>query len=417
MKFLKIIKDIIKRYSSLGLPVGLTVAAIVILLVAVLINRGVKKGMAESLSTGESISRLVRNAPTLKQVEIEKAYQQQCKADADKIDSVVLRTTQRELVAYNVFPEPTDMSRYIFDSYAEKYKSAIDGLIDKVNGGDAPSDKELSADLVGTANTRNSRNQDEYSRKMINARCLKRAESIGLYVNPNAFDWYNYWNQFTYTGRNAAIQDCWNSQLAFWVYEDIIDTINNLKGNTHSVIASPVKRLGGISFRKLVTITQKRGDNSKSTAQKDIPYMINDNDRLPILGTDAWTGRVTNNDIDVFHFSLAVIVEVDKIPDFLRELCSEKHHTFTGWDGKQQPVEGVHNQITILSSKIEPVIRDSLEHTNYRYGSKAVVQWSGVCEYVLEKKAYAEILPASVKQAMEEPGNVKKKKKKKKKKK
>ncbi|AQQ70199.1 hypothetical protein SMSP2_00542 [Limihaloglobus sulfuriphilus] len=401
MKYLRIIKDFIKHYSSLALPVGLLLAAVIVFFVTKGINSGVQESVASSLNTGEAVSRFLRNAPSAEEAEAELAYQQKHKTDAERVQQLVHLTTQRELIAYNIFPEPTDRSRYIFDNYAKKYIEAVTEMFNEVNAGDAPSENELQADLAGAANTRNMRNVDENTQKIIDARCKARARSIGLYARPQVFDWYNYWSQYQYSGRASAIYDCWYSQIAFWVYQDVMDTIITLKGDHNSLLASPVKRLGRVSFRSLSAINLQTMDKSKATAQKDVPYMITDQ-RPPILVEDSWTGRVGDEERDVFHFSISVIVEVDKVPDFMRELCSAKEHVFRGWDGKSEPVNGMHNQITILNSKIEPVDRESPVHKNYRYGASAVVQWSGVCEYVLRKEAYAEIIPEAITAELQE---------------
>jgi hypothetical protein len=401
MKYLKIVKDFIKHYSSMALPAGLLLAAVIVFLIAKHINSGVQESVADSLDTGEAVSRFLRDAPSVEQAQAELAFQQKHKTDAEKVQQLVMQTTQRELIAYNIFPEPTDMSRYIFDYYAENYIKAIDQMFQEINAGDAPSENELQADLAGTANTRSMRNIDENTKKIIDARCKARARSIGLYARPQVFDWYNYWSQYQYSGRASAIYDCWYSQLAYWVYEDVMETIKKLKGDHNSLLASPVKRLGRVSFRSLSSINLQPMDQTKSTAQKDVPFMITE-ERPPILVENSWTGRVGDDQRDVFHFSLSVIVEVDKVPDFMRELCSAKEHVFRGWDGKSEPVKGVHNQITILNSIIEPVDRESPIHKNYRYGASAVVQWSGVCEYVLRKEAYQEIIPEAITAELQE---------------
>lgn len=69
-----------------------------------------------------------------------------------------------------------------------------------------------------------------------------------------------------------------------------------------------------------------------------------------------------------------------------------------GFSGKDAPSVFKHNQITILDSKMSPIIRESKEHQFYRYGKDAVVKLDLVCEYIFNKSGYDAIRPASTKQ-------------------
>jgi len=112
--------------------------------------------------------------------------------------------------------------------------------------------------------------------------------------------------------------------------------------------------------------------------------------------TTPWTGRVGEGDLDVIHFSFAVIVSNKAVQPFMKELCSQKTHTFKGWSGQEPPQQFVHNQITILKSSIEPVVHTTGMGTGadlYRYGDDAVVQLNLVCEYVFNKAGF--IIPGT----------------------
>lgn len=80
------------------------------------------------------------------------------------------------------------------------------------------------------------------------------------------------------------------------------------------------------------------------------------------------------------------------------QLCTAREHKFMGFSGKDAPAVFKHNQITILDSKMSPIIRESEEHQLYRYGNDAVVKLVLVCEYVFNKSGYDAIKPESIKE-------------------
>jgi hypothetical protein len=111
-----------------------------------------------------------------------------------------------------------------------------------------------------------------------------------------------------------------------------------------------------------------------------------------------WTGRMSNEDIDVIHFAVSVVVDAKSTTAFMKELCSAKPHTYRvnfEQNGKQEGA--VHNQITILQYQHQSIVRDNPVHAYYRYGKDAVVQMDLVCEYIFNRKAYDVIKPAPIK--------------------
>ena len=97
------------------------------------------------------------------------------------------------------------------------------------------------------------------------------------------------------------------------------------------------------------------------------------------------------------HFGLRVVVGVEHVMPFMKELCSAKTHKFSGWFGDQPEQTFEHNQITILESSVVPVDRESYGHRNYRYGDDAVVELDLICEYLFETAAYKDMQPQQVK--------------------
>ena len=72
-----------------------------------------------------------------------------------------------------------------------------------------------------------------------------------------------------------------------------------------------------------------------------------------VLKVKPWTGRLCNADIDVVHFSVAVLVRSSSVMGFMKELCSEKEHTFReGFSKDGRQIVYKHKQINILSSNV-----------------------------------------------------------------
>ena len=114
-----------------------------------------------------------------------------------------------------------------------------------------------------------------------------------------------------------------------------------------------------------------------------------------------WTGRLGDADYDVVHFAVSVIIDNRYVLAFMRELCSEKEHTFREdfkADGNQ--VQSRHNQITILQNSIAVVDKDNPIHELYRYGNGAIMQLDMVCEYLLNRKGYDSIKPEPIKKIL-----------------
>jgi len=211
-------------------------------------------------------------------------------------------------------------------------------------------------------------------------------------------------DKFTYTGTDEAVKDCWHYQLAYWIIEDVIDTIGALNSDSDSVFTSPVKRLLGVWFtptegfaRYAVGAFLGTGGGrlmSRGIATDDKPsYVLSINDGLTV----SCTGRFSNDDIDVVHFKMAVVVSTKAVLPFMQQLCSAKQHEFRGFFGESQEQIFKHNQITILESNIRSIDRGDETHSLYRYGEDAVVELDLICEYIFNKAGYDKIKPESVK--------------------
>jgi len=414
----------VKKYSALFPSIGLLVATLVILIVTLLVGGSVSKKMQDSAGVASRVRSTADSVPSEAQAQEDMQYLEKYVQDADQVDNLMTKASQRELICYNpvIFPEPTDKSAQVYNVFARDYRAAIDSLMIRIKAKDAPSDAEIRSQtgagaagggLMGGGFVTPTAGPGASMNAMVDAVCLKRAEEISIYANPSSLNWYGYWEKSVYKSVDESLQNCWSSQVAYWIYEDIIQTIEALNANSTRVSTSPVKRLLGIQFNGPVQVfnPQTMGFGmmgmepmggmqgyAGGMSMLDAPvYVKTSSPFLPV----AWTGRVCNDQIDVVHFAVAVIVDSSATTPFMKELCSIKPHTFReGFLEKGKQETAAHNQITILQFDIEPVLKDDAVHAYYRYGKNAVVRLNLVCEYVFSRKGYDVIKPAPVKKAL-----------------
>ncbi|MFZ0034667.1 MAG: hypothetical protein WAK60_06745 [Sedimentisphaerales bacterium] len=402
-------KDLIQKlsflgnYSSLILPVIIMLIAVLLFIPTQLISSKLKKQIEEeSISIGQRIQSLSKSAVSRNQWEVEQGYQQAYERDANQIALLAKQSSQRPLLSYKIFPEPKDTSTLIFKEFGQRFCGAIDKLITHVNALDCPTDAELQKGLQGSNSSPRSRGGQAWSIGMerlsevdttiTNVLCREKAESASVYANTMDLSGYEFWEEYKYTGMDTAVEDCWYWQLAYWIIEDVFDTIGAMDSGSNSVFTSPVKRLLDVNFA-----LGDRGGSKKTAAR---PHYV-----LSIEGALAEppTGRFCNDDIDVVHFNVVVVVSTKAVLPFVQQLCSAKQHRFRGFSGKEQEQVFKHNQITVLESNIRSIDRKDATHNFYRYGEDAVVELDLICEYIFDKSGYDEIKPESVKKLLKKP--------------
>ena len=379
---------ILKKNISIIIPAAIAVLALLLLVPSFLIRGKIMTRLEEIAGMERNVDSSLRNAVSSKQPEIAEKYQDEHQADANKIDELAKQKSQRELLSYKIFPEPNETSIQIYNEFKKTYKTACLKLVKDLKALDAPTDSEIRR-LAGSINMSEVTAAGSDSRKatgdqkIVELICKGRSEEIPVYANPWVFSGYAFWDNWEYRGTVSAVRDCWYCQLACWIHQDVVDTINSINAGSASVAKSSVKRLFGVGFS---------GGDGKNNGLEMPVYVTEKTGGL----CQPWTGRKCNDKIDVVHFSLAVIVNADDVLKFMTELCSEKQHEFSGYKGELPVQTYKHNQITILQSSIEPVDRTSTEHVRYYYGPKAVVYLSLVCEYVFDRQGYDIIKPQSV---------------------
>ena len=233
--------------------------------------------------------------------------------------------------------------------------------------------------------------------------CRERAKSISVYANPIDLSGYDFWADYKLAVEpNQAIEDCWYFQLAYWVIEDIFDTISAVNSDFDSVLTAPVKQLKQMSFNMGLrrpgagggVYTGRRSRrSSKRKDDVDKPLYINSNDDGL---AESCTGRFTgvDSDNDVLQFNVSLVINIKSIMPFLKELCSAKEHKFRGFSGDEPELTLKHNQITVLESKFLSASDDP--YSLYDFGDDPIVDLDLICEYVFNPDGYKEIKPASV---------------------
>lgn len=399
------IQAVFSSYASLLVPVGITLVAMLLFIPTQLMSSKLQAQIeTQSVSRGEEIRRLKSAVPSGEQWKEEAEYQGKLKRDAGEIDLLTKQTTQRELLSYEIFPEPKHDSPFIFDNFGRAFRRAAEELTARVNAGACPTKAEL--DRAGKGWSK--REFGEVDATIKDGLCREKAESASVYASPADLGVYKFWGQYKYAkakSKDEAVRDCWYSQLAYWIIEDVYDTIAACNSGSSSVFTSSAKRLLSLSFTSRVTNqVSKASAKTGGTMRGDKPkYVLSAEDAF----TKSCTKRFSKNDIDVVHFKVSVVLSTDSVLSFMQKLCSAKQHKFSGWDNKEREQILKHNQITILEYSIASVDRErDVSHELHRYGEDAVVKLDLTCEYIFNKAGYEGIKPGAVKEDIEGPSKV-----------
>lgn len=433
------IKDILQKLTVLKNNKALLASIIIVLLAGLLFiptklmgDKLRKQVETESLAMGRKISsakaRPVSADLPAKMQEHLGVYAN----DANQVTLLELQSTQRELLTYDVFHAPNDASMLLIQEFAQNYQSGIDRMFEQLKARNCPTPDELQRGLetlstgprrglglgmgMTTAITPRRttmrdlglsvRNMDDASYTIVDGICEDRAKEAGVYGSPLDMAGYSYWREYKYDVKiQDAVKQCWYYQLAYWVIEDVMQTVAAANAGHANLLDAPVKRLTQLTFtmglKKASKVGKKGGPiirgmsaRKKQEVESDRPmYIMAVEEGL----TESCTGRLTDDRIDVIHFNFTVIVEAKSVLSFMQEVCSAKTHSFRGWDGDRPPQLFKHNQITILESSMSSIDRDGQDHARYRYGKEKVVELDLICEYVFNKQAYGPVKPEIVK--------------------
>lgn len=393
----------LRPYVALLWPGVIVLAGAAVLVTALLLGNGLKaKVNKQSIPMASRVRSMLRDAPSLKQADEEKKYEDVYESDANLISRLTIETTQRELLDYSIFPEPTGTSSQLFTRFGDKFRNQVENLIKRVNGGNCPESELIQSSIEqATGSTRGAgiysrgvaspetTGQSEVS-EVIEQLCQSRANRISVYANTQIVSGYNFWESYEYSSQEESVKDCWFWQLGYWIIEDVFSTVEKLNGDSSGVGSSVVKRIMGVGFETPDDLVRGR---EETTSQEMPKYVTRADEQL----TASLTGRISNETTDVVHFSIIAVVRADSLLTFMHELCSEKEHEFAGYRGDEPKQTFKHNQISILESRVKSVSPESLEHRYYRYGQEPTVEVELICEYIFNKKGYEPIYPEALK--------------------
>ncbi|MGB2863804.1 MAG: hypothetical protein WBC05_10805 [Sedimentisphaerales bacterium] len=437
-------KDILQKLSvfknnlSLLVPVIIALVSVLLFIPTQLMSSKLKKDVEqESINKGgRRIASLETSAVSRQQYEMEAERQKAHATDANEIAKLAIQSTQRELLSYDIFPEPdaNGFSGLIFQEFGQRFRSEIDKLIVDVKGRDCPTDVEIERGLENSSSRSRSRGRGfsmgmgssprgssggayggsmrfgNIDRMIVDEICQARAKTISVYVNPADISAYEYWKEYKYdVKQEEAIEDCWYHQLAYWIIEDIFATFEAMNSGSDNVLTAPIKRFMGISFTMGLKSARRSGGGGvfRSVGRRKVQNKQEEADR-PVYVRDkqdalseTCTGRYCSDDIDVTHFNFSIIVSTKSVLPFMKQLCSVKEHEFRGYpDGTDPPQTFKHNQITVLESKISSINPNDQTHRYYGYGDESVVSLDLICEYIFDVGGYDSMIPEPVRKTL-----------------
>ena len=380
-----------RAYSILIWPAIILLVCGTVLTATVLLGRGLKQKVNnESVPIGNNVLSQLKSSPAAKQAEVEKRYQEAYQQDANFIQQLSMQSSERELLSYDIFPQPKDTSTLLYTRFGENYRQGIEAMIRKVNGHDCPSADEIKV-AQETGRNRSSGGSDATAR-IIDEICRARAKSSSGYASPDIVSGYDFWKTYKYSNVDDSIKDCWFWQIGYWIIEDVFTTVEKMNAGSSSVFSSPVKRVEGVGFLT-PDVLFSGGTLGLKAAQERPKYVTKPTEQL----IESFTGRISDESMDVVHFSMVVVLSSKAIVPFMRELCSVKEHSFRGFTGQEPAKVFKHNQITILECRVKPVVSRSVDHQYYRYGAESVAEVEMVCEYIFNKQGYNAIKPELIK--------------------
>lgn len=404
--------SIFRNNVPLMVAVIIALAAVLLFIPTQLLSSSLTKEIQEqSINRGADIIRQYKNR-IVPPDKLESAQESldKLKSDANSIELLAIQTTQRELLSDNIFsldPNDSTFSQSIFYEFGRRYCNGIDEFILSHNACLCPTRVEIENELkssgiesvlqsttTGIAGSIYSQdNQENIQGIIVDQICRKRAESAFVYIDPYTISGYEFWTNFQFTSWDVDIQNCWYSQLGYWVIEDIFDTIAVMNKGHDSLLDAPVKRLMNINFA--VDDYSGSAGNANVNAQKysDRPqYVFSDVD----VPSETLTGRYCSDQYDVIHFKVTFVINTKDFMHLIRELCSAKEHQYTD-DESGQTYTYKHNQITVLDTSIRSADKRSTNHELYRYGDdESVSEVELTCEYIFNIKGYEKIKPKPV---------------------
>ncbi len=452
--------DFVKKYLAYGIYILVVLASIGIYAWSIMINNQNIKEYKDIESKYKTASSLSSKAVHENEIKFYNDNIKLAEEDKKNVIDFCKMTSSRPFLFIKIFPfAPQDVRKQYYTNFGGEYCKAIENYLNVLHASDKPSaleeknyldnSKRTTTDPAGGgADMRRGGGGDlgmgmtsgSADQKLLIEMREKRAEEISVYANLESFVLYDFWqNHDGSTGTTAELQnDSWYSQIAHWIQEDVVLSINKINSTSNSVSENPVKRLIEISFsgpaatsgsgsgaaagvggramvgamraRPITTaargainssgigvasrtgnigslpgIVENAGGGAGATgARSGINALQSPSYQMTI----PWTGHYTNTLTDVYHFTTSMIVESNKVNELINALQSARSNP----DGTNS-----RNQITVLQYDLLPVNIQAEEIDGYYYGSGSLVQANIICEYVFFKAGYDSKVPESIK--------------------
>jgi hypothetical protein len=416
--------SVLKNNMSLLVPIIIAVVGLLLVVPTRILSARLRGAVEKtSVTDGKDIERITRelapeNLKPLSQKQLDAMAQ-----DANQIEQLMEQAGKRELLSYDLFPDTNDQSRELFTQFGQRYRQGIATLVKSLNPGECPTTTEIQTALsnaprpldatgggygygvpsfgMGNASYQGAGmtldSLTDAQRNIVDQLCLGKARGARIYAALSDVSGYTYWGNWTFENRDKAYQDCWYWQLGYWVIEDVVATIQQMNGSAENVVTAPVKRLMNVSFafRRPTYGMQGAygggGSGLGTRTEGERPVYVTG----PTSGlTTPCTGRICNENADVIHFDVQVVVDATQVMPFMQALCTAKEHRYRGSQGNEPEQKFQHNQITILETSVKPIEPKDVTHLLYRYGDREVTELELICEYMFcRTPAYQGIKP------------------------
>ena len=289
------IKELLKKLSllknnmALMVPIFIAIVAGLFFIPTTLLSARLQRTIAEqSLKSATEVDRLIKEVKEAGQAEAMEAYVNAYSQDANNIEDLMLQSTMRELLAYDIFPDPCETSPLLFEAVRRGFLTGVEAMIQQLGAGDPPTDAEIDAALEkspmrsmytrgrsgggggaygGGGLGRNYRTMTETDRKILDKLCEDRAKAIRIYASPADLDGYVFWSDWKFENKAKSLRQSWYWQMGYWILEDVADTVEAMNKDGSCVLDSPVKRLTNVSF----TLAQTRRPHDRRPADPGRP--------------------------------------------------------------------------------------------------------------------------------------------------
>jgi hypothetical protein len=194
-----------------------------------------------------------------------------------------------------------------------------------------------------------------------------------MYVNPSAV--MKVPASIPANGAPADPVGMWWAQVSYWVTADVVDTIKRINEPSANVKQSAVKNLLVLnvpeSFFPPASNMAAAAAEGVAQTTGGLPDATLAVPEAPLLSP---TKRISNNLYDVCQFTLAVDIEADKIPLFIKELATNR-------------------LITVIRFETFPVDPQLKQIEGYVYGSKPVMTLVLDCEALFMREWTVPLMP------------------------